>query len=61
MKKGDLISDKCANPTHSNGLGIILSECYSGSQDLKWYNIYYFKIKKVITEREDNFRLINEI
>ena len=48
MKKGDLISDKCANPTHSNGLGIILSECYSGSQDLKWYNIYYFKIKKVI-------------
>ena len=58
MKKGDLVSDKCTNPTHTNGLGIILSECYSGPHDLKWYHIYYFKLNKVITEREDNFRII---
>ena len=57
MKKGDLVIDKCKNPSHANGLGIILSECYTASSQ-KWYNVYYFSTNKVKTEIVHNIRAV---
>ena len=57
MKIGDLVIDKCRNPSHSNGLGIILSECYSGSED-KWYNVYYFSNNTVKAEIINNIKVV---
>ena len=60
MKIGDLVIDKCRSPSHSNGLGIILGEGYSGSVD-KWYNVYYFSSNTVKAEIIDNIRIVNEV
>ena len=59
MKIGDLVIDKCKNPSHSSGLGIILGECYTASSK-KWYNVYYFKTNSVKTEIVDNIRIVSD-
>ena len=58
MKKGDLVVDKCENPKHTNGIGIIIGECYTASKE-KWYNVYYFNTNTVKTELVDNIRIIS--
>tara|TARA_R100000008_G_scaffold77976_1_gene58695 strand:+ start:492 stop:677 length:186 start_codon:yes stop_codon:yes gene_type:complete len=58
MKRGDLVIDRCKNPSHTSGLGIILGECYSASK-CKWYNVYYFKSNSVKAEMVDNIKLVN--
>lgn len=59
MEKGDLVIDKCKNPSHASGLGIILGECYTASNK-KWYNVYYFTSNTVKTEISDNIKVIKK-
>ena len=58
MKKGDLVVDKCENSKHTNGIGIIIGECYAASKE-KWYNVYYFSTNTVKAELIDNIRIVN--
>ena len=63
MKKGDLVVDKCEDPSYNRGLGIVMSRCRGPgfSKHPNWYYIFYFKNSTIMTENSVNIEVLNEI
>tara|TARA_R100000152_G_C6770043_1_gene196078 strand:+ start:1298 stop:1504 length:207 start_codon:yes stop_codon:yes gene_type:complete len=63
MRKGDLIIDKCEDPSYNRGLGIIMSKCegYGFEKNPSWYYVFYFKDSTILAENSINIEVLNEI
>ncbi len=62
MKKGDLVVDKCEDPSYNRGLGIIMSKCegYGYDRYPDWYYVFYFKNSIMLAENASNIEVLNE-